>query len=119
MPQIAEYAPEERFAGSGHIETTEVTIASGQNLDELTPIGLLTASGEAVAWDPAADPADGSEQAAYVTNYAVDASGGAKKAQVYKAALLNIDKVNWPDGTTDAQKANAFKGTPISVQAKY
>lgn len=118
MSKIAEYTPEERFAGSGHIETTEVTIASGQNLDELTPIGLLAADGQAVAWNPDADPADGSEIAVYVTNYAVDASGGAKKAQVYKAAPLNIEAVNWPDGTTDAQKANAFKGTPISVQAK-
>ncbi len=116
MSTEATYTPDERFAGTGHIETTEVTVASGQNLAELTPVGLLASSGEAVEWDPAGT--GGAEIAVYVTNYAVDASAAAKTAQVFKAAPLNIAALNWPDGTTAAQKANAFKGTPISVQAK-
>lgn len=116
MSEIAEFTPDERFAGSGHIETTEVTVKSGETLEEMTPIALDTASGEAVAWDPGGT--GGAETAVYVTNYAVDASGGARKAQVFKAAPLNIERVNWPEGATDAQKRNAFKGTPISVQTK-
>jgi len=103
--------------GSDPIQTTEATIASGQNLPEKTPLGQISASGHLTAWDPEA--ADGSEVAVAMTAYAVDATSAATKAQVIKSGTFNPEQVNWPEGATAAQKLAAFAGTPISLQPPY
>lgn len=103
--------------GSDPIQTTEVTIAAGQDLPARTPLGQVTASGALVAWDPEAE--DGSEIAVYITSYAVDASAAATKAQVIKCGTFNPELVNWPADATAAQKLTAFVGTPISLQPPY
>jgi hypothetical protein len=39
------------------------------------------------------------------------------QAQVYKAGVLNVDALNWPDAvTTLSAKVAAFVGSGISVQ---
>jgi len=101
--------------GSDSYQTTLGTIAVGQNLAEKTPLGQITASGKLVAWDPAAT--DGSEVAAYITAYAVDARAAEQQAQVIKSGTFNPEQVVWPAGTTAAQKLAAFVGTPISLQS--
>lgn len=100
--------------GSDSYQTTLGTIASGQNLPDKTPLGQVTATGKLVAWAPAAE--NGSEVAVYITGYAVDATGADKQAQVIKAGTFNPEQINWPGGTTAAQKLTAFVGTPISLQ---
>lgn len=100
--------------GSDSCQTTLVTILAGQNLAEKTPLGIVTASGKVVAWDPTED--DGREVAVYITAYAVDATGGDRQEQVIKTGTFNPEQVVWPVGTTAAQKLGAFVGTPISLQ---
>lgn len=102
------------ITGSDSYQTTLATILAGQNLAEKTPLGVVTASGKVVAWDPAAT--NGSEKAVYITAYAVAATGGDKQAQVIKSGTFNPEQVIWPAGTTAAQKLGAFVGTPISLQ---
>src|SRR5690606_22708789 len=88
--------------GSDSYQTTRGTVLMAQNLAEKTPLGVVTASGKLVAWDPAAT--SGSEKAAYITAYAVDASAADKEAQVIKSGTFNPEQVVWPAGTTAAQK---------------
>ncbi|MGF6692661.1 hypothetical protein M2318_002733 [Metapseudomonas resinovorans] len=102
------------ITGSAPYVTTQGTIASGQNLPERTPLGQIAASGLLVKWAPGAS--DGSQIAVYITEYAVDASAAAKKAQVISGGQFNPAKLNWPAGTTDAQKLTAFVGSPITLQ---
>lgn len=104
------------ITGSDPVQTTEATIAAGQNLAARTPLGQVTATGALVAWNPAAE--DGSQTAVYLTSYAVNAQV-ATKAQVIKVGTFNPEEVNWPEGVTDAQKLTAFVGTPISLQPPY
>lgn len=108
------YTPDNRLASSEPAHTTEITIASGEDLAALTPLGQLTASGEFVAWAPGA--ADGSQVATRMTVEAIDATGGAVVTQAYKSGCFNTDEVVW-GAATALQKALAFAGTPISVQA--
>ncbi|SEQ48988.1 Bacteriophage lambda head decoration protein D [Amphritea atlantica] len=107
------YTPDTRFATSEPAYTTEITIASGEDLAALTPLGQLTATGEFVEWAPGA--ADGSEVATRMTVAAVDATGGAVVTQAYKSGCFNTDLVVW-GAATALQKSLAFAGTPISVQ---
>lgn len=105
------------ITGSDQPQTTQVTIASGEVIAARVPLGQVTATGKIVAWDPAAE--DGSQVACYLSVYAVDATGGDKQAQVTKSGTYNPDLVQWPGGTTAAQKLTAFVGTPISLQLPY
>lgn len=100
--------------GSDQMATTSGTIASGQNLAARTPLGQVTASGEFVEWNPAAN--DGSQVAVRMTANAVDATVGATKAPMIKAGTFNPELVAWPGGVTAVQKELAFVGTPISLQ---
>lgn len=108
------YTPDNRFSGSDAAATTEVIIASGEDLAALTPLGQVTASGKFVAWDPAA--VDGSEVATRMTVAAVDATGGDVTTQAYKSGTFNTDLVVW-GAATATEKLLAFAGTPISTQA--
>tara|TARA_R110001606_G_scaffold345513_1_gene494370 strand:+ start:6158 stop:6508 length:351 start_codon:yes stop_codon:yes gene_type:complete len=105
------------ITGSDQPQTTLGTVASGEDLAARTPLGQVTASGKFVAWDPAAD--DGSQVAVRMSLGAVDATAGDKQAQLIKSGTYNPDLVQWPAGTTAAQKLTAFVGTPISLQLPY
>lgn len=100
--------------GSDKHATTAGTVASGQDLAKRAPLGLVKASGKFVEWNPAAT--DGSEVAVRMTAVAVNATGGDADAPMIKSGTFNPELVAWPAGVTDAQKAGAFVGTPISLQ---
>ncbi|MFP8968576.1 head decoration protein [Pokkaliibacter sp. CJK22405] len=108
---IPAYQP--TITGSGPRDTDTVTIALGQNLAALTPLGQVAATGEFVAWNPAAD--DGSQNATRLSAFAVDATTAAKSAGVFRMGTYNRDLIVWPDGVTDAQKLAAFTQTAISL----
>lgn len=103
--------------GSDPLTTTAGTVASGQDVEKRTPMGRVTATGKLVAWSPTAE--NGSENAIFLTAIAVDASAGDKQAPMIKGGTFNPELVNWPEGATDAQKAGAFDGTPISLQLPH
>jgi hydroxyethylthiazole kinase-like sugar kinase family protein len=103
--------------GSDQMVTTAGTVTSGQNVAKRTPMGRVTATGKLVAWAPAAS--NGSEKAIFLSAIAVDATGADKIAPMIKTGTFNPELINWPDGVTDAQKAGAFDGTPISLQLPH
>lgn len=101
-------------AGSEQTTTTAGVIKAGQSIMKRTPLGMVTSSGEFVSWDPAAN--DGREVATRIAPFSIDSSGGAVEKQLIKGGVFNPELINWPAGTTDAQKLAAFVGTPISLQ---
>lgn len=103
-------------SGSDAIATTSVTIASGQNLAALVPIGQVAASGKFIECVPTAD--DGSQTPVYITTQASDASGGDVKTQVYKAGTFDPEQLAWNEAFTSVTKLTAFVGTPISLQTQ-
>jgi len=107
------YGTEQFEAGSEPVMTTEAVIASGNDVPARTPLGRVTLTGKVVPWAPTAE--DGSQNAVFMTAYAVDATLVDKKAQVIKSGCFNSALVSWPTAT-DAQKLGAFDGTPISHQ---
>lgn len=112
MPTTETYTPAQELAGSEQPHFASATIGSGVSCERLTPLAQVTATGALALWDPAAT--NGSEKAVYLAGYAVDTTGGAKTHKVIKSGHWNTDLIVWPDGTTAAQKATAFVGTPIS-----
>lgn len=111
---VETYTHEVWITGSDPVAHTQGTLAAGNDLPARTPLGQVTATGEFVPWAPAAT--DGSEVAVRMTAVAVDSTGAAVKTAMIKSGTFNPELVNWPDGTTDLQKALAFVGTPISLQ---
>lgn len=109
-----DYGTKTFITGSDPIATTCVTVTGGEDLPAFTPLGIVTASGKYKAFDPKAT--DGTETAVYLTPHAVKASVGDVETQVYKAGTFNTEVINWPAAITEAQKAGAFVGTPISLQ---
>lgn len=108
------YTPEQWNAGSEEQITTTGMVAAGQSLAKYTPMGQVTASGEFVEWNPAAN--DGSEVAVRIAPMAIDTTGGAMDKALIKSGCFNEALVAWPVAVTAAQKACAFVGTPISLQ---
>ena len=94
------------------VETTTVTIKSGVNVPQFTPLMMEVSTGKVIAYDKAKLGAD---VVAFITAYDVDASGGDMEASVYKAGEFNEELVNWLTSPTQAQKNSAFAGTPISL----
>ena len=85
----------------GTLSREQVTIVSGAGvLAAGTVLGKITASGKYTAYDD--DNADGSETAAAVSLYAVDASSAdVITSVVFRLAELKSDKVVWAS-TNDA-----------------
>ncbi len=92
---------------NGALSRDVVTIAVGQNLQAGAVLGKVSASGEYVALDPAAN--DGSEVAAAVLLYSTDASAGVIKATVLvRLAEVASDRLGWLAGMTSAQISTAL-----------
>ena len=92
---------------NGALSREVVTIAAGQNLQAGAVLGKVSASGEYVAFDPAAT--DGSEAAAAVLLYDIDASAEAAKATaMVRLAEVASDLLVWPAGITAAQISTAL-----------
>ncbi len=105
------------LVNSHNLETNTFTVSSGQNLAQYQVCGIVSASKEVVAHDPAAT--DGSQTPAAIVQYAVDATSGAKTAVFFTAGAFSVDALVFHASlTTDAAKINAFKyaGSNITVQ---
>jgi hypothetical protein len=100
--------------GSEAQTSTEGRIASGQVLAKRAPLGLKISTGQFHLWDPAAT--DGTEIATRITPFTIDTTTGIADKQLIKKGVFNPDLIDWPDGTSDAQKLAAFVGSPISLQ---
>lgn len=111
---VEAYEYETWHTGSDQPATTSGTYAAAQVIPARTPLGQVTASGEFVAWNPAAT--DGSEVAVRLSAVAIDTTAAAAKGPMIKGGTYNPELVNWPVGATDIHKALAFVGTPISLQ---
>ncbi|MDU7173636.1 MAG: head decoration protein [Klebsiella oxytoca] len=101
----------ELVAGTEALVTTLGMFASGKGvIPELTPL-MQDDNGALVVWDGAK-----AGQAVYVSCFTVD-TASQTQAQVYKAGVLNVDALNWPEAvTTLSAKIAAFVGSGISVQ---
>jgi len=108
------YIPDTWKTGSDAYSTTECRMAAGLTLPGRTPLGQNATTGEFHAWDPAAS--DGTEVATRMTIREIDTTAGAANLQMVKSGTYNPDLVNWPVGTTDAQKLCCFVGSAISLQ---
>lgn len=102
----------ELVAGTEALVSTLGIFAGGKGvIQALTPLMQDATSGALVVWD-GAHPG----QAVYVSAITVN-TASQTKAQVYKAGVLNVDALNWPeDVTTLSVKVAAFVGSGISVQ---
>lgn len=111
---IESYDHEVWITGTGDIKTVSGVVASGQTIEERSPLGQVAATGEFTLWNPAAN--DGSEKAVRISPFAIDTSAGKTEKQLINKGTFNPDLVVWPDSITDEQKMTAFVGTPISLQ---
>lgn len=102
----------ELAAGTEALVTTLGIFAGAKGvIPALTPLMQDATNGALVVWDGAHVG-----QAVYVSCFAVD-TASQTHAQVYKAGVLNVDALNWPDDvTTLSAKVAAFVGSGISVQ---
>lgn len=106
--------PEVWVTGKPDPVTAVKTIATSLDLPARTPVGQVASTGHFADWDPSAT--NGSAVAVGITAYDIDTTGGAQSHEVFMIGTFNPELVNWPDGTTDLQKATAFTGTPINLQ---
>jgi len=90
-----------------HYSRDKVTLISGQNLATGTVVGVITASGKVTQLAPAA--ADGSQNAAGVLIFPVDATGADKPAVIVaRHAICSDNGLVWPAGITAPQKTAAL-----------
>lgn len=83
------------------------TLESGQNLDAGTVLGVVTASGKYTQFDQ--DGADGSESAAGILVYPVDATGGDTAcAAIVRDAEVNAAELVWPSDIEPGEKTTAL-----------
>jgi hypothetical protein len=107
-----------KFEAGNLYSRDEATIVSGQNLTTGTVVGIITASGKATQVNPAAN--DGSQTAAGVLVFDVDATGGdTPGVLIARHAICSANRLVWPEGITDPQKAAGIaqlKGLGILVR---
>jgi hypothetical protein len=81
----------------GPVTTRDVPLAAALGaLPQYTPLSWDDTANAYILW------AVGAKIAA-VTGYAVPDSASIQRAAVYVAGMLNVDAVNWPADTTEAQ----------------
>lgn len=102
----------ELVAGTEAPVSTLGIFAGGKGvIPALTPLMQDATTGALVVWDGAK-----AGQAVYVSCFSVD-TANQTQAQVYKAGVLNVDALNWPEEVTSlSAKMAAFVGSGISVQ---
>ena len=93
---------------SAEVKTSGTLLLSGNNAPRFTP---LIVSGQGFAIATAAQLAT----ATRITAYATDATAGDTECSAYTGGEFNSELVNWPAGTTDAQKATALGGSGITL----
>lgn len=107
--------PEVWVTGNQEPVFAKKTIATTLDVPARTPLGQITASGHFGKW--LATATNGCAAAVAISAYDIDTTGGAQDHSVYVGGTFNPLLVNWPEGTTDLQKATAFTGKPINLQA--
>ncbi len=96
-----------KFEAANLYSRDEAVVASGQNLGTGTVVGVVTATGEVTQLAPAA--ADGSQNAAGVLAFPVDASAAdAPGVIIARHAICSAKGLVWPDGITAPQKTAAI-----------
>jgi hypothetical protein len=100
----------QHVSGDTQIEHAVVTIASGENVAQYTPLKFDAASGHFKAMT------DAESNAQYLSAFAVDATSGAVEHSAIKAIAITPEAVNWPDGYAETKKQGVFAGSPINVQ---
>jgi hypothetical protein len=96
-----------KFEAENLFSRDEMVVASGQNLTTGTVVGIVTATGKVKQLAPAA--ADGSEKAAGVLAFNVDATGADKAGVIIaRHAICADSKLVWPAGITAPQKSTAI-----------
>lgn len=104
------------IVGNGQVETTTVTLKSGEDIAAREVLAVEVATGKVVTYDESATAGTGPEVAKYIAVYAVDATAGDVEAEVYKAGQFNEALAVWSGTPTALQKSNQFRGTPISLE---
>ena len=89
------------------------TVASGQNLVAGTVIGVVTASGKAVACDTAAS--DGSQNPVAVLPTAVDASAADSETHAYVSGHFRGEKLTYGGATTANDVRDALRPLGIYI----
>src|SRR5512142_2224348 len=85
-----------KFEAGNLYSRDEVVVASGQNLKTGTVVGIVTATGEVTQLAPAA--ADGSQTAAGVLAFPVDASAADKPGVIIaRHAICSDNNLVWPN----------------------
>lgn len=103
------------FAGSSEVTTEPVVFSSGADIARYAVVGRITATGECVLCNPAAN--DGSENPIGIAVEPADSAAADANGNIYVAGDFNIDALVWHAGfTTDAQKKAAFDRTPITLK---
>lgn len=93
------------------VSTLGIFVAGKGVIPALTPLMQDNTTGALVVWDGV-----NAGKAVYVACFAVD-TASQTQAQVYKAGVMNVDALNWPEAvTTLSAKVAAFVGSGISVQ---
>ena len=100
--------------GSEPVETTEVVVASGLTIAAREVLAMNKSTGKVVKFDNAGS--NGANQAVFIAPYAIDSTGGEVSTMVYKSGTFNPELIVWANAASDAVKASAFAGTPISLQ---
>jgi hypothetical protein len=96
-----------KYEGNNLYSRDEVTVVSGQNLVTGAVVGIIIASGKVTQLAPAA--VDGSQNAAGVLAFAVDASAADKAGvMIARHAICSDKKLVWPAGITGGQKTTAI-----------
>lgn len=108
-------APDPLFAGEFPRVTTEVTIASGQNLARGTVVGRVTVGGAYVISLAAED--DGSEDPVGILVQATDATSGAKTASIYRTGEFNEDEVILGAGHSIASIRDGLEARQIYLKS--
>lgn len=103
------------FTSGKQVGTREVTLTVGQSVDAREVLAMNTTTGKVVTY--AEGGSAGTNIAAFIAPFAIDATAVEQKAQVYDAGGFNPDLLVFSGTPTQAQKDAMFVGTPIQLQS--
>lgn len=110
--ETGSFTPVELFAGDSVKRFNAYTVAADVVL-VANSILAFNSSNELVEWVPGSGTTTGN--AMFVSCEAIDTTGAAAVHPVYTGAFFNTDALNWPTGTTAAQKKMAFVNSNTDI----